>query len=109
VNLSWPTEGARHANAAAFVALVAEHDGFWGADFALKYLGVQIDTRGGWFILSDRDGNRIHPDRVVKAIAQWREWHPRPAESGAQGSERSDEGNLPPDAPIPNPNRVTKP
>lgn len=30
---------------------------------------------------------------------------PHPAESGAQGSERSDEGNLPPDALIPLPHR----
>lgn len=44
---------------------------WWTADMPLKYLVIRIDTRDGGFIISDRDGNRISPDRVVAAIARW--------------------------------------
>lgn len=77
VSLAWPSDGVRFADAAAFTRLLSEHEGFWGADFALKYLELRIDTRSGHFILKDRDGNRISADRVVCAIQNWREWHPR--------------------------------
>lgn len=77
IDLSWPSEYGRYPNAAGFVKLISEHDGFWGADFAVKYLSLSIDTRGGYFVLRDRDEKLIHPDRVLKAIAQWRDWHPR--------------------------------
>ncbi len=41
---------------------------FWTGDPELKYLNIRVDTRGAAFILTDRDGNRISPDRVVSAI-----------------------------------------
>lgn len=74
LDLSWPKDGVRHVNATAFLTLISQHEGFWAADFPLKYLGVQIDTRDGAFLLSDRDGNRIEADRVVCAIQKWRIW-----------------------------------
>lgn len=47
---------------------------WWCQDVPLKYLSIRIDTRDGGFILKDRDGNRISPDRVVKAMNAWREF-----------------------------------
>lgn len=78
ISLSWPTHGTEfgnpwHYNAAAFLALVQANPGFWCRDFALKYLRINLDTReGGSFTLADRDGERIHADRVLCAIAKHR-------------------------------------
>lgn len=80
----WPTRGPDfnrwNNDAAAFCALIQANDGFWCVDFPLKYLSLNVDTRSGHFRLKDRDGNEISPDRVLKAIAKWREWYPPPAE-----------------------------
>lgn len=61
---------------------------WWCMDMPLKYLSIWIDTRDGGFILKDRDGNRISPDRVIRAMNTWREFagdetHPDHAQSQA--------------------------
>ena len=77
IDLSWPTmrgefysdDNPVHRNAGAFVTLVTTNPGFWVWDYALKYLSIHLDTRDdGRFTLQDRDGNRIHADRVLRAI-----------------------------------------
>lgn len=66
-----PTDGRRQNDPAGFVALVQANPGFWTWDFALKYLNITIDMRApAVFWLADRDGNDIHPQRVLDAIAR---------------------------------------
>jgi hypothetical protein len=44
---------------------------WWTSDSQLKYISLWIDARDGGFILKDRDGNRVSPDRVMAALANW--------------------------------------
>lgn len=44
---------------------------WWCEDMPLKYLEIRIDTRDNGFILRDRDGNRVDPNRVLDAIDSW--------------------------------------
>lgn len=82
LDLSWPTlrgefyrdDAPVHIGAAAFVDFVTTTTGFWLWDSPLKYLSINLDTReDGRFTLRDRDGSRIHADRVLRAIARHRE------------------------------------
>lgn len=50
-----------------FAALIKQHPRLWLADSQLKYLDIRVDTRNGHFIIEDRDGNRIEPERVMMA------------------------------------------
>lgn len=45
----------------------------WLCDSRLKYLSLRIDTRDGGFIVSDRDGNQIEPERVMRAAVKSKE------------------------------------
>ena len=67
----WPTAAPAfnpwHRELARFIALVEASRGMWLVDSPLKYLELRVDTRSGQFVLKDRDGNRISPDRVVAA------------------------------------------
>jgi hypothetical protein len=74
----WPTARSPfggnpwHLDAAEFVRRVQERPMLWLEDNQLKYLDIRVDTRSGHFIVSDRDGNRIHADRVIDAICRSR-------------------------------------
>lgn len=87
---TWPKEGPDfnrwNKDAAGFVALMQAHDTFWLCDHQLKYLTLRIDTRDCGFIISDRDGNTIEPERVLRAISRWNEKYPL-AERRAAGTE----------------------
>lgn len=87
----WPASGPAfnrwNDDVAAFVKLVQDNPGFWLSDFQLKYLDIRIDTRDGGFVLKDRDGEKISPDRVVSAIKQHQA---RFGSSQAQGSATHD-------------------
>ena len=48
--------------------LSVEGEPWWVSDMALKYLNLRIDTRDLGFILTDRDGTQIDPQRVLDAI-----------------------------------------
>jgi hypothetical protein len=67
----WPTRGpdfnAWHENVALFAQVIQENPGLWLIDSDLKYLNLRIDTRGGEFLVTCRDGEAISADRVVKA------------------------------------------
>jgi len=51
---------------------------WWCCDTQLKYLSLTIDTRDGGYVLKDRDGTVIQPERVEAAIEKWREKHGGP-------------------------------
>ncbi|MQX28962.1 hypothetical protein [Sinorhizobium meliloti] len=51
----------------------AADDPWWCYDSQLKYISIWVDTRDNGFVLKDRDGNRISPERVEAAINKWRE------------------------------------
>jgi hypothetical protein len=78
----WPSKGPDfnewYRDLPAFIALLedAKAEGFWTADFDLKYLNVRIDTRdNAWLLLVDGpDGQkeRIEPQRVIDAIEKHR-------------------------------------
>lgn len=72
----WPKSGpamnAWNNDAAAFVKLVQAHSHIWHNDIDLKYLELRIDTRNGGFLLCDRDGKPIFPERVLAALARER-------------------------------------
>lgn len=84
LDLSWPTlrgefysdDNPIHLNAGDFVAIVTANPGFWVEDWPLKYLTIRLDTReDARFTLNDRDGNRLHADRVLRAIQRhYRLW-----------------------------------
>lgn len=75
----WPHHGpdfnSWNGDLRAFMTLLtdAADESWWCMDTPLKYLEIRVDTRDCGFILLDRDRNRISPDRVVAAIASWRE------------------------------------
>jgi len=75
----WPTSGpnfnAWNEDAAAFTRIIQDAPTFWGRDFDLKYLSLRIDTRSGHFVLSDRNGKVISPDRVLAAISREKARH----------------------------------
>ena len=61
-------------------------EAWWCCDTDLKYLNLRVDTRDNAFLLTVdgcKDGDpkrRIDPQRVVDAIAKWRnEYGPRPS------------------------------
>lgn len=62
-----PTFNVWHRDVAAFAKAVQDSPDLWLRDSALKYLEIRIDTRTGDFIVKDRDGNRVSPDRVIAA------------------------------------------
>jgi len=74
----WPKHGPDfnrwNGGLARLVALLEnpENQGFWCHDWGLKYLSIWVDTRDAGFVLKDRDGNVIQPERVEDAIAKWR-------------------------------------
>ncbi len=55
-------------NVIKFLARLEGHPDMWHGDADLKYLNVRVDTRDGAFRLSDRNGNPVHPDRVLEAL-----------------------------------------
>lgn len=65
----------------AFIALLdsVKKDHWWCIDMDLKYLNIRIDTRDNGFLLyltghaAAGVVEHINPDRVVKAIATWKE------------------------------------
>lgn len=93
---TWPRTGPDfnrwNDDAAAFVRLVQDNPGFWLADFSVKYLGLRIDTRSGHFVLKDRDGAVIQPERVLAAIEKSAELRIRP--SPAPEPAAVEEGNM---------------
>ncbi len=68
----WPKTGPDfnewNKDADKFLALISKHPHMWCYDTQLKYLNMRIDTRSGNFILHDRDGNKVQPERAVEAI-----------------------------------------
>ena len=68
----WPTRGpdfnAWHKQFGQLADMVQRNPDLWLKDSALKYLNFRVDTRSGDFLVEDRDGNRISPDRIVTAI-----------------------------------------
>ena len=73
----WPKWGPEfnrwNIDAAGFLALVLEAPLMWAYDPPLKYLELRVDMRSGHFILKDRDGNTVEPDRVIQAALKARE------------------------------------
>lgn len=53
----------------------AANESWWCVDPQLKYLALRIDTRDGGYVLRDRDGAVIQPERVEAAILKWREMY----------------------------------
>lgn len=49
----------------------AKGEGWWGADFDLKYLDIRVDTRYNTFLVYGNKG-KVSPDRVIAAIEKWR-------------------------------------
>lgn len=83
--MAWPTKGpdfnAWNVDLDKFMAILAEHKDapYWCCDLRVKYLVLRIDTRDNAFVLADRDGNKISPDQVLKAIETYKEiYHDRP-------------------------------
>ncbi len=77
--MAWPTKGPAfnpwNVDLDRFMKVLDENRDipFWCCDSELKYLNLRIDTRDNAFVLADRDGNRISPDRVLRAIELFRE------------------------------------
>jgi hypothetical protein len=75
--LAWPKDeqdfNRWNKDAAALAKLIQDSPRLWLCDSALKYLVLRIDTRDGGFVLADRDGKTIEPERVVRAAASARE------------------------------------
>lgn len=71
----WPKSGPEfnvwNKDVARFARIIQESGAFWCEDWPLKYLNIWVDTRCGSFILKDRDGNKIDPERVLEAIEKW--------------------------------------
>ena len=69
-----PAFNAWNDDLTAFAKLIDDAAGeyWWCYDTALKYLQIRVDTRDGGFVLLDRDGNRVEPERVIAAIERWR-------------------------------------
>ncbi len=51
--------------------LSVEGQPWWISDTELKYLNIRLDTRDLGFIITDRDGVQIDPQRVLDAIASF--------------------------------------
>lgn len=82
---NWPAVGPEfnrwNGDLKGFAELLdsARGEYWWTRDFQLKYLRINVDTRDGSFMLSNRDGEIISPDRVVAAINENRERRSRRA------------------------------
>lgn len=74
----WPKHGPEFNRWNGSILRLAElldnpgKEAWWCCDPQLKYLNIRIDTRDGGFVLYDRDGAKIDPERVEKAINTWR-------------------------------------
>jgi hypothetical protein len=73
----WPKSGPHfnrwNTDLSRFAQIVEKAGAFWCMDWPLKYLTLWTDTRDGGFIIKDRDGNKIDPERVLAAIKKWDE------------------------------------
>lgn len=77
--MAWPTTGpdfnAWNIDLDKFMKVLSDYrkTPFWLCDFELKYLNVRIDTRDNAFVLTDRLGEKVSPDRVLAAIKRFNE------------------------------------
>lgn len=66
---SWWTEFRKLTEA----MLSVEGHYWWIYDTDLKYLNIRLDTRDLGFVLTDREGVQIDPQRVLDAIEKYKE------------------------------------
>lgn len=78
--MTWPTTGPDintwYVDFGKFAKILDENrdEPFWPMDAGLKYLNVRIDTRDNAFVISNEDGEKISPDRVLEAIKKYKQF-----------------------------------
>ncbi|MBO9421727.1 hypothetical protein J7481_19625 [Labrenzia sp. R4_2] len=76
--MTWPTRGPDfnrwNVDFGEFAKILEENRdlAFWPMDTGLKYLNIRIDTRDNAFLISNDDGKKISPDRVLVAIEKYK-------------------------------------
>lgn len=82
MSVAWPKHGPEfnrwNGDLKRLVELLSanaeDRSGWWTMDTPLKYLEIRVDTRDGGFVLRDRDGVVIQPERVEAAIRKWNDF-----------------------------------